>query len=688
MIKVRIQFLLVLLFVLVSSDIFAQGYICAVGGGSENYNSWSDAPYKWIVERSDSGKIIILSYSTDNTNWLPTYFLSLGASQAYNKAITSQTNANLQANYDELKTASAIFIRGGDQVRYINYWKGTKTEQAIVELYNEGKVIAGTSAGAMVLGGYDFSARFGSITSKSALKNPFSNGIDLENNFINLQQNLLFDTHFIERGRFGRLFSMILKLKHTANVNLLGVGIDDATALCIEPDGIATVMGSGAVSFFYFDSLTTYFASTIDSEYGVAQLKCDQLTANWKFNIPTRTVHYIPPSARMAERQHQARTVNNSILSNSATSFSNLLNSLYTLVGSTSGYKSVIITPPGYVSKLDSLLNFLNNVLPQYELVSVASTTINDSSIAQKISEASMVMILGDSTSRLEILTDSLNLLGATLKYKIQNNTYSSFLFFDQAVKLQGEYYVDNTDTDALASYRGKMTLKKGLGVVKSSIIQTNPLEDDDYIENRVSALLWGMMRNNASFGLYSNPYENYFYNYLTDGVGSIGNNILITIDATQTTHVDSSTFRASSSIGPRQVVAMNNLRYNITNSSGIYYSFPMRVLAIYPNVENEGTEIPNTLSIANYPNPFNGSTKISFSLPHDGEVKIYLYDILGKSREVVNSQYYKQGVHEVQLELNSNIIMFTSGVYFVRIELTSKSHPTITKSAKLIYLK
>ncbi|HQJ45827.1 MAG TPA: hypothetical protein PK195_04240, partial [Ignavibacteriaceae bacterium] len=59
--------------------LFPQGYICAVGGGSEDYNNWSDAPYGWIVEKSDNGKIIILGADASVTTWLPTYFISLGA---------------------------------------------------------------------------------------------------------------------------------------------------------------------------------------------------------------------------------------------------------------------------------------------------------------------------------------------------------------------------------------------------------------------------------------------------------------------------------------------------------------------------------------------------------------------------------------------------------------------------------
>ncbi len=89
-------------------NLYAQGYICAVGGGSEDYNDWSDAPYSWVVQKSDSGKIIILGVSSA-TEWLPTYFMSFGADTAYNKTISTIAIANLQETYDELITAKAIF---------------------------------------------------------------------------------------------------------------------------------------------------------------------------------------------------------------------------------------------------------------------------------------------------------------------------------------------------------------------------------------------------------------------------------------------------------------------------------------------------------------------------------------------------------------------------------------------------
>ena len=229
--------------------LFAQGYVCAIGGGSENYGDWSDAPYSWIVQKSDSGKIIIIDV-VDATSWLPNYFMSFGADTAYNKTISTTATANLQETYDELITAKAIFIRGGDQWDYIRLWKGTKVDSAINFVFNNGGVIAGTSAGAAVLGDVDFSAQSGSAYPDDALQNPFYSRMKFENNFLNLVPNVLFDTHFTERARQGRLIAMIYNQHYNSSRDLIGAGIDDRTAICISPDGIGEVMGSGAVYYF------------------------------------------------------------------------------------------------------------------------------------------------------------------------------------------------------------------------------------------------------------------------------------------------------------------------------------------------------------------------------------------------------------------------------------------------------
>jgi len=71
----------------------AQGPVLLVGGGSEDYNDWSDAPYRWLVEHAANRRVLILHYS-DPSSFLPDYFASLGALEATNLVISSRVAAN------------------------------------------------------------------------------------------------------------------------------------------------------------------------------------------------------------------------------------------------------------------------------------------------------------------------------------------------------------------------------------------------------------------------------------------------------------------------------------------------------------------------------------------------------------------------------------------------------------------
>lgn len=59
-----------------SSILFSQGFVCVVGGGGEGVNDWNREPYSWIVQKADSGTVIVLSVN-DETTWIPDYFRSL-----------------------------------------------------------------------------------------------------------------------------------------------------------------------------------------------------------------------------------------------------------------------------------------------------------------------------------------------------------------------------------------------------------------------------------------------------------------------------------------------------------------------------------------------------------------------------------------------------------------------------------
>lgn len=97
-------------------------------------------------------------------------------------------------------------------------------------------------------------------------------------------------------------------------------------------------------------------------------------------------------------------------------------------------------------------------------------------------------------------------------------------------------------------------------------------------------------------------------------------------------------------------------------------------------------TEIPKSFSLnQNYPNPFNPVTKIKFSLPQSGNVRLTVYDALGKEIKVLVSENLKAGIYETDFDATET----PSGIYFYRIEFTDPSTPLrVTETKKMILVK
>ena len=118
---------------------------------------------------------------------------------------------------------------------------------------------------------------------------------------------------------------------------------------------------------------------------------------------------------------------------------------------------------------------------------------------------------------------------------------------------------------------------------------------------------------------------------------------------------------------------ADGNILFIATNSYGLY------ALQI-PTSVNEETKLSTTYQLhQNYPNPFNPTTKIKFSIPKSDIVKIRVYDILGKEIQTLLNEYKTTGSYEVEFDASN----LPSGVYFYRIISGSYS---VTK--KMILLR
>ena len=166
-----------------------------------------------------------------------------------------ETRAGAQDPFvkDTILNSEALFISGGDQANYLDFWQGTPVQDAINALAARGVPIGGTSAGNAVLAHFSFSARHDTITSQQALHDPFTTLITIDDSFLNLSpllRNIITDDHFVSRDRMGRLVTFLARILHDNGLQTASaIATSDRTAFLMEPDGSGTVVGEGSVYF-------------------------------------------------------------------------------------------------------------------------------------------------------------------------------------------------------------------------------------------------------------------------------------------------------------------------------------------------------------------------------------------------------------------------------------------------------
>ncbi len=218
-----------------------------MGGGTD-----VDAAFQWLIQKAGGGDIVVLRAT--GTEGYNSYIYGLGTVNSVETIlINSRTIANDPAVEAKIRNAEGVFISGGDQWNYVNFWKDTKVEDALNYLRNtKGCVIGGTSAGCAIQGKYYYSAQNGTVTSADALSNPYRNTVTIgRNDFINnpYLQDLITDTHFNNPDRRGRLLTFLARMSQDFGIRPYAVGVDEATAVCIEANGSSKVFGTGYAFF-------------------------------------------------------------------------------------------------------------------------------------------------------------------------------------------------------------------------------------------------------------------------------------------------------------------------------------------------------------------------------------------------------------------------------------------------------
>jgi cyanophycinase len=222
-----------------------------MGGGTDQ-----DDAFRWLCDHADGGDLVVLrATGTDAYN---PYIQGLCHLNSVATLIIPDRNAAADKFVaDAIANAAAIFISGGDQANYIRNWAGTPVESSLRNAVRRGVPVGGTSAGLAVLGQFIYSAQNDpadgpDLTSDVALADPFMTQVVLAPDLLGIPilRGIITDTHFDTRHREGRLLVFMARiLESHAAQTIRGIGVNEKTAVLVDPDGRAKVVGMGAAEF-------------------------------------------------------------------------------------------------------------------------------------------------------------------------------------------------------------------------------------------------------------------------------------------------------------------------------------------------------------------------------------------------------------------------------------------------------
>jgi cyanophycinase len=246
---------------------------------------------------ASGAKVTIITTATENPveagNQYKSLFVDMGARETSFLNINSRDDADQEANARLIASSSGVFFTGGDQLRITSILGGTRVYEALHNAYKSGAIIAGTSAGASAMsrtmivdGNNNDPAR------KCTLK--MAPGLGL-------LERALIDQHFHQRGRIGRLLCGVAE-----NPSILGIGIDEDTAIRVFPDDHFEVIGSNSVTVVDGRTIKSSNVSELmpDENLAIANIVLHVLPAGYGYDLTDRRVLRVKDKVTLLDRQN------------------------------------------------------------------------------------------------------------------------------------------------------------------------------------------------------------------------------------------------------------------------------------------------------------------------------------------------------------------------------------------------
>jgi cyanophycinase len=252
------------------------GHLLLIGGGFK-----PPEVLKRFVELAGGGEKPVVVFPMASEKSRPTgeelkgQLVAAGAKHVQVVHIDERRDALKPEVVEAVKGAGGVFFSGGDQNRIAQRLVDTPVLEALRELMVRGGVVAGTSAGAACQSEVMFVGE-GDETVLRASNIVTTRGIGL-------LPGTIVDSHFMARKRQGRLVNLVAE-----HPSMLGVGIDEATAAWVKPDGTLEVLGEGWVVLY--DATNARVARTADNRMSVSGLVQHVLVDGQRFHLQQRTM--------------------------------------------------------------------------------------------------------------------------------------------------------------------------------------------------------------------------------------------------------------------------------------------------------------------------------------------------------------------------------------------------------------
>jgi cyanophycinase len=256
--------------------------LLVIGGAEDpDEDEMTILPHLVKMAGGKRARIIICSSPSENPEEkVDTYgalFEKLGVAEVIAAPVTDRREADTPELLAAVKRATAVFFTGGDQLRLTALVAGTDFCEGIrSRLYGDGLIVAGTSAGAaamssvMIIGGRSE----GTVRREDVSLAPG----------LGYWRDTVVDTHFNQRGRVSRLLTIFAH-----NPQVLGIGIDENTAIELVPGDRFTVVGEGVVMVFNGRVTHTNAPDASDDQtLAITDSVIHTLPSGYGFNLRTK----------------------------------------------------------------------------------------------------------------------------------------------------------------------------------------------------------------------------------------------------------------------------------------------------------------------------------------------------------------------------------------------------------------